>query len=114
MTATDVMAGLGFGVAIGWGVLCIMLATHLLKGLRLDAAQERTAIGYLMVIAVFSLLERGVLAILTTPTNLQNAANLSMMIYVVPVVARFGLGVALWLTIRYVWFVYWPTQQDNN
>lgn len=114
MTATDAMAGLNFGIAIGWGVLFLMLVTHLVKHLQLDAVQQRTAIRYLAVIALFSLLERGVLAVLSTPTNLQNAANLSMMIYVVPIVARFSVGVALWLTIRWVFFVYWPTQRDSN
>lgn len=110
---TDVLAGLGFGIGVGWGILVLMVILHLRRRLRLNAQQERTALVHFAYIGFFSAVERITLSILSTPSNIENAQNLSVMIYVIPITARFFVGLAVWAAIRWVFFVFWPQARGS-
>jgi cellulose synthase/poly-beta-1,6-N-acetylglucosamine synthase-like glycosyltransferase len=106
---TDIMAGLSIGLGIGWLGLALMVGAHLRYNFRLDPEQERAALRRLLFIAIFAGIERITIGLLSTPSNLQNIASLGPAFYIIPMAMRLLLGLAVWETVRWVWFVFWPT-----
>ncbi len=104
---TDILAGINFAVGFGWLAIVFMAATHLIQKFRFTPELEWAAVRRLLVIALFSAWEKITISLLATPSNLENAANLSPWIYVVAIGGRVGTLLAVWELVRWVWFDFW-------
>ena len=101
----QIFSSLNIGIAIAAIILCALAGLHLVWRLHFNEKQEATVLRLFSVAMAFMGVDLGVGGLLTNSCNLERVSDSLFAIAFIPLAARVGLGVTLWLII--IWVVFW-------
>ncbi len=102
----QIFSSLNIGIAIAAIILCVLASLHVfLWRLRFNEQQEATAMRLFSVAMGFMGVDLGAGGLLTNSRNLERVSDSLFALAFIPLAARVGLGVTLWLII--IWVVFW-------
>ena len=108
----QIFSSLNIGIALAAITLCVLACLHLLWKLRFNEQQEATVLRLFSVAMGFMGVDLGVGGLLTNSRNLERVSNSLFALAFIPLVARVGLGVTLWIIIFWVVFWFYPVAES--